>query len=356
MCIMSPKICALIPAFNEAEVIAGTIEALRVAGFHSNDIFVVDDNSTDDTAAIATQAGSTVYTVPKNGGKARAQVAAIEHFNLTSRYDYVAFLDGDTKVDPQFLTVMRQAVIENPTTDLFVGQVASAKSNHVFSTLRAYEYALGNEIMKKGQDNFGVIFVSPGCASVYKTSTLSSLNIDDSTLAEDMDLTIQVHRRNGKVKYIADAVVITQDPSTFSCYHKQLMRWYRGFWQVMLKHKVFSFAKKQRVDVYMLYIATDILLFNRVLAFIVLGALFSLSTVGMVWLVDICIYALIALIVSIKTRRLDVLAKMPVYYWLSYVNLYGSLRSFIEIVVCRKKILTWNKVKRYQFDSVIVHH
>lgn len=353
---MDLKICVLIPAFNEAEVIAGTIGALRVSGFDCSDIFVADDRSTDKTADIASGMGVVVYTLPENGGKAKAQRHTISDLNLASRYDYVIFLDGDTKVHPQFLTAMRNAAVESPDVDLFVGQVESAKNDHIFSALRAYDYTFGQEIIKRGQDNFGVIFVSPGCASMYKSSSLSSMHIDSSTLAEDMDLTIQVHRRGGRVKYIPNAVVTTQDPSTLSCYLKQSLRWYRGFWQVMIKHNILSFSKKQRVDVYMLYLAIDALFFNRVFAFIVLSALFSVSTVGMIWVVDVGIYALIAALVAIKVKRFDVLFKMPIYYWLSYINLYSFLKSFVEIVVCRKDILTWNKVKRYQFDSVTVHH
>jgi hypothetical protein len=46
-----------------------------------------------------------------------------------------------------------------------------------------------------------------------------------------------------------------------------------------------------------------------------------------------------------------VIYRLPQYYWLTHLGFYAYMRSFIEIVVLRKKMLAWNKVQRYQFDS-----
>jgi len=50
------RVAVVIPAHNEAERIAATVQAAaRIAGVHT--VLVVDDGSTDDTAAIAGAAG-----------------------------------------------------------------------------------------------------------------------------------------------------------------------------------------------------------------------------------------------------------------------------------------------------------
>lgn len=347
-----PKICVLIPAFNEEQVIEGTIVALRTAGFKRGDIYIVDDMSSDATATIARRKGVNVFTVIEKGGcKARAQLQGLDYYHLQDRYDWVVFLDADTKVEPTFLRVMRQASIKNPEVTLFVGQVKSAENNHVFSALRAYEYTYGQELVKRGQANFNVIFVSPGCASMYKLSDLIyKIKIEDDTLAEDMDLTIQVHRLRGKIKYIHAASVITQDPDSFIDYHKQIMRWYRGFWQIVLKHKIFSLSKKQPVDLYMMYLTFDTLILNRFFTTVIFCCFFPLKIVCLGLLIDVAVYFFVGIFCAIKARRWDILTKMPIFYWLSYLNLYAFLRSFFEIILCQKQILTWNKVKRYTFD------
>jgi cellulose synthase/poly-beta-1,6-N-acetylglucosamine synthase-like glycosyltransferase len=345
-----PKIAILIPAYNEEPLIAGTIKALLSADADRKDIYIVDDRSTDKTAEIARSMGVHVYTVPQNGGKALAQTQALEHFGLLDKYDWIIFLDGDTKVDLYFINAMYTAAVEDPSVALYVGQVKSVKNDHIFSACRAVDYTYGHDVAKQAQSNFNVIFVSPGCCSMYRTDVLMKLYIDHMTLAEDMDLTMQVHRAKGKVKFISHAFVNTQDPSNFKDYHKQILRWYRGFWQVARKHKVFGWAKKQMIDLYMIAIVIDAIIFNRLTwAFGLLAT--TQVAFGHLIVLDVGVSFFIALWSSYRTKRLDLIWKFPVYYWISYLNFYAFIRSFIEIIVLRKELLAWNKVKRYSFDS-----
>ena len=344
----------LIPVYNEEAVLAETVYALVLAGYSPKDIYIVNDKSTDNTALIGAKLealGVHFATVPQNGGKAAAQRYALAHFNLIRKYHYIAFLDGDTKVQPDFKKHIDDAIDANPRVALFVGQVSSAKNNHLYSANRAYHYTYAHDVIKKGQDRFQVVYVSPGCASIYKSDVLHKLHIDSDTLAEDMDLTIQVHRLGYKVKYVHDAIVVTQDPNSFKDYYKQVMRWSRGFWQIVKKYDTLGVSKKQRVDLYMIYIALESLFFNRV--FVLIGALFFMSPTAILLglLFDFMFFAGIGVYASIKTKRLDICSKMFIFYWLSYVNLYAHLTSFIEIIVLRKNILAWNKVKRYQFNQ-----
>lgn len=347
---MNPRIAVLIPAYNEELVIKGTIDALLIAGCAASDIYVVDDRSTDKTAEIARSCGVNVYTVPENGGKARAQTQALDHFKLLNQYNWICFLDGDTKVDSKFYQEMVKAATADPSVALYVGQVKSVKNDHVYSATRAVEYAYGQDLAKQAQSNFNVIFVSPGCSSMYRTDVLSKLHIDPKTLAEDMDLTIQVHRERKVAKYVPTAIVYTQDPSTLKDYTKQILRWYRGFWQVVLKHKIFGWQKKQGVDLYMMLLVVDATIFNRVIWLIGFMAAMP-NRAHWILLSDIAVMFAVTLYGAFRTRRWDVIAKYPGSYLVGYVSIYTYLKAFIEIVLLRKEILAWNKVARYDFDN-----
>jgi cellulose synthase/poly-beta-1,6-N-acetylglucosamine synthase-like glycosyltransferase len=293
-----------------------------------------------------------LFTVPENGGKARAQTQALEHFRLLERYDYIIFLDGDSKVVPRFFTALFEAAVKQSEVSLFVGQIKSVPNSHVFSAYRAYEYTFSHDLAKEAQSNFNVIYVSPGCASMYRTDVLGKLHIDHLTLAEDMDLTIQVHRLGGKVVYLSEAAVMTQDPSTLRDYHKQILRWYRGFWQVVKKHEVIRWWPRGPVDLYMWMIILDAVVFNRVFCLVALLSLWPNITVRAFGL-DILVAFGVACWAARRTGRKDVIYKFPIYYWFSYFNLYAFVRSFVEIIVLKKELLAWNKVKRYQFDDPI---
>jgi cellulose synthase/poly-beta-1,6-N-acetylglucosamine synthase-like glycosyltransferase len=342
------KLCVLIPAYNEQIVISSTIQSLLDCGFNSTDIFIVDDCSADETYSEALKYTSNVLRLANNSGKAAAQRLAIENFRLIYKYEYVIMLDCDSRVCNNFRDVLFANARNYPDVDLFVGQVKNAKSSSIVSAIRAVEYTFSHSIVKKGQDNFGVIYVAPGCASMYSTRMLKRLQFDSSTLAEDMDLTIQVHLLNGKVKYVHEAEVITQDPKTLADYHKQIMRWFRGFWQIVEKYNVLKFGLKHRVNLYMMYIILDALIANRIFVILLSMLFLPLYLIVLGLAIDFTVFVLIAAFSAIETKRFDVIYKTPLMYLSLFLNTYAFIRSFIEVILLRKKTFGWNKVTRYK--------
>ena len=341
------RICVLIPAYNEQIVISSTIESLIESGFHAHNIFIVDDCSTDDTLLVAQKYTDNVVRMPTNGGKAAAQAYAIEHFKLLTTYDYVVMMDCDSRVGHDFKEIIYLNTYYFPHIDLFIGQVKNAKSGNIISALRTVEYTFSHDVIKKGQHNFGVIYVAPGCASVYSTRILKKLVFDTEILAEDMDLTLQVHELSGKIKYLHGADVITQDPKTLTDYNKQISRWYRGFWQVVDKYNIFRYGLHKRVTTYMLYIILDTLIANRIVTALLSAFFMPLQIIALGFLIDFMIFFAITLYAAIKTKRYGICLKSPLIYMLMFVNAYVFIKSFFEVIVLRRKKFGWNKVERY---------
>ena len=70
-------VVAVIPAYNEGLVIGSVVLQARQ---HADRVIVVDDGSSDRTAAIARLAGADVIEMPENGGKAKAARSSISGF------------------------------------------------------------------------------------------------------------------------------------------------------------------------------------------------------------------------------------------------------------------------------------
>lgn len=104
----------VIPAYNEAAGIADTVTeavaALR-AGFGRYEVIVVDDGSTDDTAAVIPGLGLAGVRVIRLAGN-RGYGAALRTGFQAARLPLVAFTDADGQLDPRDLT--RLAAAANP--------------------------------------------------------------------------------------------------------------------------------------------------------------------------------------------------------------------------------------------------
>lgn len=90
------SVTVVVPAFNEAAGIGPVVTALRSAA-PWQDVLVVDDGSTDDTARAAEQAGARVLRHPYNKGNGAAVKTAIR----AARSDYVLIVDGDGQHRPE---------------------------------------------------------------------------------------------------------------------------------------------------------------------------------------------------------------------------------------------------------------
>lgn len=92
---------AIVPAFDEAEAIAGTIAAIRGAapGF---DVLVIDDGSADATAAIARAAGAEVLRMPFNLGIGGAMQGGYIYAEENG-YEVAVQVDGDGQHDPRHI-------------------------------------------------------------------------------------------------------------------------------------------------------------------------------------------------------------------------------------------------------------
>lgn len=92
------RVAVIIPCLNEEEPIAGVVREVLAQGIA--DVIVVDNGSTDQTAAFAAAAGARVISQPIRGyGRAcAAGVAALQ-----AETEFVCFMDGDGSDVPSFI-------------------------------------------------------------------------------------------------------------------------------------------------------------------------------------------------------------------------------------------------------------
>jgi glycosyltransferase involved in cell wall biosynthesis len=97
---------AIIPAYNEAKHLADVVRRTRQ---EIDYVLVVDDGSTDDTAAQARVAGAAVLVHSENRGKGESIKAGLRYW-MERGFVWVVILDGDGQHRPEEIERMRSAV------------------------------------------------------------------------------------------------------------------------------------------------------------------------------------------------------------------------------------------------------
>lgn len=99
------RVVTVIPAFNEER----TVESVVRGALEHGDVILVDDGSTDRTAALGEEAGARVISHPKNLGKGAALKTGIREA-LGGDYDVIVFMDADGQHDPSLIPELASAV------------------------------------------------------------------------------------------------------------------------------------------------------------------------------------------------------------------------------------------------------
>lgn len=108
-------VSVVLAAYNEAATIGAVVAGCAAHTPGLIELIVVDDGSTDGTAALAERAGAVVHRLPENRGKGHAIRHGIEH----ARGDILMFLDADGQDDPAEIPALLGALV--PGVDMVVG-------------------------------------------------------------------------------------------------------------------------------------------------------------------------------------------------------------------------------------------
>ena len=231
---VTEQVSVIVPAWNEREGIVGTVESL-VASTHDVEVVVVDDASTDGTAAEVEKLklpGVRVVRVPK-GGKAAALNTGI----ALSKNPIVVMVDADTVVEPDAVHRLVQPFAD-PTVGAVAGNVKVGNRRRMVARGQHIEYVIGFNLDRRLYERFDCIPTVPGALGGFRRLAVQTAGgVTDDTLAEDTDLTIALHRAGWRVVYTDDARSWTEAPATVGQLWRQRYRWSYGTMQALWKHR-----------------------------------------------------------------------------------------------------------------------
>jgi glycosyltransferase involved in cell wall biosynthesis len=191
---MTSVIKVIIPAFNEENSIAKVIYDIPKI---VDEIIVIDNNSTDETANNAKIAGATVLKEVKKG-YGFACLKGLEYIsNQTKKPTIVVFLDGDYSDYPEQLTQLIQPIIEENIDFVIGARVKDLRELGAMTPQQIFGNWLATSLMRVF---FGSKFTDLGPFRAIKYEKLLALNMTDKTYGWTVEMQLKVLKK--KMSYL----------------------------------------------------------------------------------------------------------------------------------------------------------
>ncbi len=347
-----PSVTVIVPAHNEEKMIERCIESLLEVDYPKKEIIVIDDGSTDQTCELATKfekRGVKVFSRTRAGGKSVALNTGI----LFAKGEIIVTCDADSLISRSALRMIMRR-FEDPMINAVAGNVEVLNRTNVVTKCQALEYIINENIFRRVFDLFGVVPVVPGPLAAFRKSALKEIGVyDRDTITEDFDVTVKVLKTGKVVQALSNAYVYTEAPTTWKDLYKQRIRWNRGTFQTLIKHKnVFGnprFGFVHNLAFPYLLLSMLFIPFASVVSIISTIAALSAGLGLSVFYVMIgfillhATYSFLALQMDNEDLRLLVFSPLFVVGYKEVLS-FIKIKSFIDILF--KKETKWGEIKR----------
>ncbi|MGW1933335.1 bifunctional polysaccharide deacetylase/glycosyltransferase family 2 protein [Streptomyces sp. NPDC001919] len=231
---VTEPVTVLVPAYNERECIANTLNSLAASDY-AIEVLVIDDGSTDGTADIVEEMDLPFVRLIRqaNGGKSSALNTGI----AAASYDIIVMMDGDTVFEPSTVRELVQP-FGDPTIGAVAGNAKVGNRDSLIGAWQHIEYVLGHNLDRRMYDMLNVIPTIPGAVGAFRREALRRVGgMSDDTLAEDTDITMAVLCDGWRIVYAERARAWTEAPASLQQLWSQRYRWSYGSMQAMWKHR-----------------------------------------------------------------------------------------------------------------------
>lgn len=225
------QVCIVIPAHNEQHYIAQTVSTLRKQLTSADELLVVADNCTDNTASLARTSGARVIerSDPAHRGKAYALEFARQELNKRYRPpEVVIVVDADCHVERGSILKLCQAVRETRGPVQALNLMDAPEGAALRTRLLSFAFLLKNSLRPAGLARLGAACTLTGTGMAFPWALFSSTQLATNQLAEDLALSKSLAARGVRAQFCPQAVIRSTFPEDASAQQQQKKRWEHG--------------------------------------------------------------------------------------------------------------------------------
>lgn len=255
----APSFVVLVPAHNEAAMIANTVRGLKAQLRDTDQLWVVADNCSDETAALALQAGANVLerTDATRRGKGYALDFGVRHL-ADQAHGVLIIVDADCEVARYgLLRLARLAHVQGvPVQALYLMDAPEAATTP--HRVAAFAWRLKNWVRPLGWHRAGWPCQLMGTGMAFPWGMAQRMALANGDLVEDMKLGLELAMEGTPPLFCPGALVRSEFPTGAQATAGQRKRWEHGHLGMIISHApgMLSQAMRRR-DVRLLAMTLD---------------------------------------------------------------------------------------------------
>ena len=232
----------LICARNEAGVIADLLDSIHAQTYNPDLIttFVLADNCTDATAAVARQHGAAVYERHDRHhiGKGYALQALLRHLqqDYPAGFDGYFVFDADNILSPDYMVEMNRSFSQGH--DIITSYRNSKNyGDNWISAGYALWFLRESRYLNHARFLLGTSCAVSGTGFLFSRKILQEMgDWPFHLLVEDIEFSIHHILAGHQIAFCPTAVLYDEQPTSFRQSWHQRSRWSRGYWQVFRRY------------------------------------------------------------------------------------------------------------------------
>lgn len=242
-----PKVSVILPAHNQEKIITKVLRSVLRLSYPKDklEVIAVNDASTDNTGKemrkIKDRRLKIIDRYPGFTGKAAAVNEGIKY----ATGELIGVLDGDDPSTSKCALKLMTPYFQDQNLGAVMGAIKVWKPKKLLEKLQWFEYIFVS-VMRRLLASLNALYVTPGGAfSLYRKSVLDKVGLfDETNLTEDLEMAMRLQNKGYKIKLELDCSNHTKVPDTLHGFHRQRVRWYRGWLSTVYKYRNMIFNKK----------------------------------------------------------------------------------------------------------------
>ena len=225
-----PKVTVIVVTWNQREFLEECLESLRAQTFQDFELIVVDNGSSDGTAAfLSTLAHQQLHVISNaaNLGFCAANNQGI----AAARAEFVALLNDDAAARPGWLGAMLEAINADPQLGMVASKIVTYRNPQVIDKVGHLIYldgqnrGRGTGLIDHGQfDSMNETAWPDGCAALYRATMLDQIGGFDEDFfayADDAELGLRARIAGWTAVFAPNAVVRHRVGSSLGQYSQE---------------------------------------------------------------------------------------------------------------------------------------